>query len=652
MVNDKSNSDKPSSIEGVYKFFDQAPVIIGFVRGEDYVVEFANEGLLRVWKVDQSIFGKSLFSVFPELEVQGFRHLLDNVRTSGNPFTAYEYPITFDRPGVKDTYYFDFIYQPFYENKQITGVIAVGHDVTEKVLAKKSVEREEKKWKQLANTLPVIVWTADDKGNADFFNDLWYETTGMTPEETLGLGWTKAIHPDDLNRCLETWNDALTNRTFYEIEARYRKRDGSFHWVLARGVPIIENDVVTSWYGTSTDITGQKNVEKQLGELVKGRTQEVEQKTGLLDSILKNSTNGISVSEMIFDSNGNVVDAQTILANDAAVKYIGLPKEDYLSRRATYFDPNIIASDYGQACINTLRTGEPFIMRYFLDFTKRWLELTVSKMDERHLIHHFTDVTAIREAELKLERTLDELKYSNANLEEFAYAASHDLKEPIRKSLHYVYRIREELKSKLTDDQKVLFDRLENSQVRMRKLIEDLLEYSQAAKGAADKEEIDLNEEIKLVLEDLELEIQNKSARIEVERLPKIFGSRRQFHQLFQNLIGNALKYNKENTVPQIRISSSIVTGKDARGDIALELREVKIHLIKVSDNGIGFEQIYADKIFKVFTRLHTNERYRGSGIGLSIVKKVVESHNGVVWAESEPSKGAGFYILLPLESI
>lgn len=637
------------NFENTYRFFDQAPVIIGFVRGDDYVIEFANDALLKVWKVDRSVYTKSLFNVFPELEEQGFRALLDNVRKTGNPFKAFEYPIAFERSGAEEIYYFDFIYQPFYEEGVVSGVISVGHDVTEKVLAKKMAERGEKKWQQIANTLPVIVWTADAKGNVDFFNDLWYNTTGLSREDSLGFGWTKTIHPDDIEHCLEVWNAALANHTFYEVQIRYRRKDGNYIWILARGVPIIENKVVVGWYGTSTDITEHKNLEEQLHETAKGREQEIEQKESLLQNILRHSTNGISVSRMILNEQGAVVDAQTILANDAAVKYIGLPKEDYLSKPASYFDPNIIASPYGQACINTLKSGEPFIMRYFLEFTKRWLELTVSRMDDLHLIHHFTDVTMVREAELKLEKTLEDLKYSNANLEEFAYAASHDLKEPIRKAQFYSNRIRRELNETLTVEQRALFDRLENSQERMRKLIEDLLEYSQAAKGLADREVIDLNEEIQSVLEDLELEVRTKEASIHVHQLPVIEGNRRQIHQLFQNLISNALKYDKPGIHPLITVQSETGVGKNFKSDLPEDVADGPFHLIRVTDNGIGFEQVHADRIFKVFTRLHV-QHYKGSGIGLSIVKKVVESHHGFVWAESEPSKGSVFNILLPAD--
>lgn len=646
--NDYPAGREEPEMKNAYQFFSQAPVIIGFVRGENYVIEFANDELLKVWKVDRSVYGRSLFSVFPELESQGFKHLLDTVRTSGNPFTAYEYPISFDRDDAQIIYYFDFIYQPFYEGDQITGVIAVGHDVTEKLYAKRFAERGDRKWKQLADSLPVIIWTADEKGSLDFFNELWYETTGLTPEESLGFGWTRAIHPEDLDRCLEAWNYALTHRTFYEIEARYRTKGDTYQWVLARGIPVFENDKVVNWYGTSTDISSQKIVEGELQTLVKGRTRQVEEKDTLLNSILENSSNGISVSRLMFDPQGNVVDAHTILANDAAVKYIGIPREDYLSKPATYFDPNIISSPYGQACINTLKTGEPFIMRYLVDFSSRWLELTVSGMDSTHLIHHFTDVTTIREAEMKLEKTLEDLRYSNANLEEFAYAASHDLKEPIRKTQYFASRLKSELKDSLNVEQLSMFERLEKSQDRMKKLIDDLLEYSQAAKGKADQEYIDLNNAIAVVLEDLELEIQRKSANIEIVDLPTILGNRRQIHQLFQNLIGNAIKYSRQNVPPEIRVTGKTVKGADVNRALPSDAHQETFHLISIADNGIGFDQMYADNIFKVFTRLHNNDEYKGSGIGLSIVKKVVESHNGFVWAESELEKGAVFFVLFP----
>ena len=588
-------------MNNAYRVFEQAPVIIGFVRGQNYVIEFANDALLAVWKVGADVHGKSLFEVFPELEGQGFRKLLDDVRLTGIPFTAYEHPIVFERNGSSETAYFDFIYKPYVENNDIVGVIAVGYDVTDKILAKRTVERGERKWKQLADSMPVVVWTANEKGEVDFFNKLWYTVTGLTEEETLGRGWATVLHPDDLARCLKTWEEAVENQTFYQMEARLRTKDGSYIWVLGLGVPVVEENVIVSWYGTNTDITEHKTIENQLEDVARDSAKEVQEKTALLNNILKNSTNGISVSRLIRNEAGEVVDAQTIMANDSAVKYIGLPKELYLTKPASFFDPNIIASPYGQACVNTLRTGEPFIMRYFLDFSKRWLELTVSKMDDSHLIHHFTDVTSIREAELKLEKTLEELRYSNANLEAFAYAASHDLKEPIRKAQYFTNRLREMVKSKLQDDELALFDRLQNAHSRMYKLIEDLLEFSQADKGTTENESIDLNEVIANVLEDLELEIQNKEAKLNVSKLPQVRGNKRQVHQMFQNLISNALKYVKDSSAPEVDVRSTALKGREVNYPIPGELRDGDFHLIQVADNGIGFEQKHADNIFKLF---------------------------------------------------
>lgn len=642
-----------SGIEKAYMFFMQAPVVIGFVRGPNYIIELANEGLLKVWKVDAGVIGKSLFDVFPELETQGFRALLDNVRTTGQPYQAYEFPITFNRNGVEQTYYMDFVYQPFYEQDTsvASGVIAVGHDVTRQVEAKRQLGESEKKWRDLANAMPAIVWTAGPDGMVDFLNDRWYELTGRSEADSLGFNWSQALHPDDYDKCLAVWENARQKEILYEIEMRYRASNGEYVWAIARGVPVKANGKVIGWYGTSSEINKQKQLETSLEERVLERTSELREKNKLLDSILTHSSNGISVSELIFDSKGDVIDAQTILANDAAVNFIGLPKDLYLTKPATYFDPNIIASDYGKACINTLNTGEPFIMRYFLDFSKKWLELTVSRMDERHLIHIFTDVTTMKEAQAKLEKTLEDLRYSNANLEEFAYAASHDLKEPIRKYLFYTNRLKEELRDEGDAQKLSLIEKLEGTSMRMNQLVNDLLEYSQAAKGTSDFQPLNLGAIVQGVLEDLELEVQRSQAKITVNALPEVRGNKRQLQQLFQNLLANALKYRKRGAAPEISISSASIRGKKFPDRIPRELHENAFHLIQVRDNGIGFEQKYAESIFNVFTRLHSDFDYRGSGVGLSIVKRVVDGHHGYVWAESEPGKGALFTVILPVST-
>lgn len=390
-----------------------------------------------------------------------------------------------------------------------------------------------------------------------------------------------------------------------------------------------------------------KQLETKTSELEEKTTQLEEQKN-LLNNILQNSSNGISVSKVFRDDNGRVVDALTILANDAAVKYIGLPKDIYLTKRATEIEPNIIGSPYYQACIKTLETGEAFMMQYQMQANGRWLELTVSRLDYMHLIQIFTDVTPIKEAQLKLERLVEELQGSNAKLEEFAHAASHDLKEPIRKIHVFSDRLQSSLSQRMNETEKDLFQRMQNATQRMALLVDDLLAYSQVSLTPVAKEEVDLNKKIGLVLTDLELFIQEKKATIDVGPLPVVKGYRRQLQQLFQNLIANALKYSKSNVAPHLIIRSGKVTGADFPDRVPAERAGQVYHLLDVRDNGIGFEPEQAELIFQLFHRLHGKSEYTGTGIGLALVRKVVDNHQGYVWAEGEPGAGANFRVLLP----
>lgn len=280
-----------------------------------------------------------------------------------------------------------------------------------------------------------------------------------------------------------------------------------------------------------------------------------------------------------------------------------------------------------------------------------YVKITQDQTDKKKYLDELnTKVEDIRKINQKLDSVNNELLKSNSNLQEFAYASSHDLQAPLRNMKHYVQRLREDLGEQLTEGQIGLFKRIENSGDRMMKLIEDLLAFSYIGMGTAQKSEIDLNQQVKDVLDDLELDVAKKGAKITVDTLPKVRGDRRQFQQFFQNLIGNAIKYAKPDVVPEIQISSNEVLGREAKASLPTEVADKSYYFIQLKDNGIGFEPEYAEDIFKVFTRLHGASAYAGSGVGLSIVQKVVENHNGYIWAESKPGEGASFKILLPVE--
>jgi signal transduction histidine kinase len=518
--------------------------------------------------------------------------------------------------------------------------------------------------------------------------------------------------------------------------------------------------------------------------IVQDRTEEnrtihlLEEQKSLLDNILLHSSNGITVGEMIRDGSGKITDIKTILANDAAVRFTGIPKEEYLAKTATEVDPAFTHSPYFQQCVRCMETGEPFITQYYLESIGRWLEVSVSKMDPERQIYIFTDVTPVKEAQLalehssqklktiinrtqsgiltakpvrneqgqiadfrfvlankalaayvhqepeklsgelgsrwftgymtnglfdlfcdtymnnqvnrfdyhytadgidawidmmctrfddevlitftdytpvkqlqlQLEQKVEELKRTNQNLEAFAYAASHDLKEPMRKIRVFSDKLQQKLVQRGDKEDMFFIGRIENAAQRMDILIDDLLAYSHASQGSEMQEQVDLNERLRQVVEDLDVTIQEKKATIEIGLLPTVKGNSRQLQQLFQNLLSNALKYSKPDVSPLISVVSTVVHGEKTGVDLPPVVHNKQYHLIEVRDNGIGFEPEYTERIFQLFQRLHGRTEYAGTGIGLSIAQKVVENHHGYIWAESSPGEGATFKILLPLD--
>lgn len=355
------------------------------------------------------------------------------------------------------------------------------------------------------------------------------------------------------------------------------------------------------------------------------------------------------------------------LANDAHLKIWGRTAEEVIGKPVFEALPEVKGQGYEQLLNGVLTTGKPFYAQelfadlkrdgkqervYFnfvyhplkdLDGSITGIIVVANEVTEQVLIRK-----KVEESEAALIKTNAELTRTNANLEEFAYAASHDLKEPIRKIFVFADRLKQVLSDRMTEEEVNYFHRMERAAIRMRSLIDDLLLYSHVSRGASAFEDIDLNLKVQKVLEDLELEVQEKGATIVVDALPVIKGYRRQLQQLFQNLISNALKYHKKNVVPHIHISCSKVTGAATPLNLTTEEKEKQYYLIEVADNGIGFEQEDAERIFNVFTRLYGNMEYKGTGVGLAIARKVVENHNGFIWATGKPGVGAIFHVLLP----
>lgn len=245
-----------------------------------------------------------------------------------------------------------------------------------------------------------------------------------------------------------------------------------------------------------------------------------------------------------------------------------------------------------------------------------------------------------------LENKVKELDRSNKELEEFAYIASHDLQEPLRKITSFSERLKEKLPANLEPDVQLYLNRMLAATENMRRLIDNLLEFSRTSRTSEPFIKTDLNDIIGQVKADLELNVEETNTEIITGRLPVIDAIPIQMRQLFTNLFTNSIKFKLPDQPPRINITCNELD--DDEKDEYHMRGNGNIYQITVKDNGIGFEQEYALRIFQIFQRLHGKAEYPGSGIGLAICKKIVENHKGHIFARSKPGEGAEFIIIIP----
>ncbi|RYD87879.1 MAG: hybrid sensor histidine kinase/response regulator, partial [Sphingobacteriales bacterium] len=252
----------------------------------------------------------------------------------------------------------------------------------------------------------------------------------------------------------------------------------------------------------------------------------------------------------------------------------------------------------------------------------------------------------VAERTRELTHKNEELELRNHELQQFSWVVSHDLKEPLRKIEMFTKLLQERY---LIDDEKATdySGRTIRASERMSKLITDLLDYSRLSSTVV-PEEVSLNKLIAEIISDLDYTIEQKQALIEVCDLPSVPGVPSQLRQVFQNLIGNSLKFSKEGVTPEISIRWEQIAEKSLDAPAAQDGAYCRI---TVKDNGIGFDEMYLDKIFVIFQSLNDRKVYEGTGIGLAIAKKIVEKHNGLITAKSTKDQGASFIVVLPLQT-
>lgn len=243
------------------------------------------------------------------------------------------------------------------------------------------------------------------------------------------------------------------------------------------------------------------------------------------------------------------------------------------------------------------------------------------------------DITERKETEQKLRQHTEELERSNAELEQFAYVASHDLQEPLRTVASYTQLLARRYKDKLDSDANEFIEYIVGGATRMQDLINDLLSYSRVGTRGEEFNETDMGEIIASVIQNLDLRIKDTGATITYDKMPTVIADDRQLLQLLQNLVSNALKFHGDQA-PKVHIGVK---------------QDAEDYVFSVNDNGIGMDPDYYERIFLIFQRLHGREAYPGTGIGLAICKKIVQRHGGRIWVESMPGAGSTFYFTIPV---
>lgn len=462
------------------------------------------------------------------------------------------------------------------------------------------------------------------------FSPRWAGMLGYASDEIAPAmsSWENLVHPDDLPLCRRLLAQHLAGyRDRYEAVYRMRHRGGHWIWILARG-KAYEWDAEgrpVRMAGTHTDVT----VRQLTMEALRMREQT-----------LKAVLEALPIGIWIANAEGRITSANAAaLAMYPGVRYRALVPEGEQDGNWGEAGRTVAPHDWAlnRAIKNREKVTEQLVEIEFSDGSKKTvLNSGLPILDEQGNPLGAVAVNQDMTTWLKLEQDLlqrsQQLEESNRELEQFAYVASHDLQEPLRKVSSFAQLFSRKYSDRLDQTGQTYIDFMVDGANRMQTLIDDLLHYSRLTRGGRTRHEVDMNRIMQGVLADLQLAIRDAGADVRAAPLPVILGDAGQLRALMQNLISNAVKYRAKDRCPIVEIGAR---------------KEPGIVTFWIRDNGIGIHPRYFERIFVIFQRLHARSEYPGTGIGLAICKKIVDNHGGRIWVESTPEQGATFFFTL-----
>ncbi|MBC8164135.1 MAG: PAS domain S-box protein [Roseiflexaceae bacterium] len=511
---------------------------------------------------------------------------------------------------------------------QIVQWIGTNNDTDDQKQLAAAVEASEARYRDLAESMSMLVWTALPDGRVDYFNQHWFTYTGLDPNDSMSWNWGPAIHPADLAPMTERWTHSLRTGEPFQYEFRFTRHDGGYRWYIteallksdARGTP-------TKWYGSAIDIDARKRAEQELAESEAQFRQITE-----------------AMPQFVWTTQP---DGYHTYFNQRWFDYTGTALEQV---RGEGWSKLLHPEDYERTLEvwnHALQTGEPYDIEYRLREAAtgeyNWFlgrAAAIHESDGR-IVEWFgtcTDIDAQKRAERalieqaeSLARATTSLEERNRELDQFAYVTSHDLKAPLRGIANLSQWIEEDLGEHVTEEIRRQLELLRGRVHRMEGLIDGILQYSRIGRVRSTVEQVDLSQ---LLPDIVDLLAPPAQVVIEIAKdLPTLEAERVHIQQVFGNLIGNAIKHGGGPADLRIAVSS-----RDAGA----------AYEFAVSDNGPGIAPQYHEKVFVMFQTLSSRDKVEGTGLGLSLVKKIVELYGGRIWLESQEGAGATFRLLWP----
>ncbi len=599
-----------------------------------------NRRLLNL--TDDQVIGQTMLSVSPGLKTTDVLERYIRVVETGEP----------DRFELPYFYQGQLNYYDVSAVKRGDGLVITLQNKTAEHQARLQQREMADTFMAVLNSMPdglnVLEIIRDDAGllqdmRYQYLSSTIYSDTGLTPDQMIGQSM-RTLFPGVIeSRFWQGFEAVLTTGEPQRFEVHYTQ-DGYDNTLLCQVTQLDADRLITTY---------------QIVNDIKRAEQAQEQQARLLQTVIDTSPAGIILYKAIRTSapeeSATITDFRVELANSAGAQIVGRqPTADFIGRLMSDLLPSAEGREFFRTVAQVVEIGQSrvWLMPYFADGINGWFNMSLIRQGSDEVVVTFLDVTNLVQLQEQLEYRNFELQRSNESLQSFAYIASHDLQEPLRKIQAFSDLIRSQYTEGLHPEAAELFSRMQVAAERMSLLMKDLLTYSRISNQQRVLQSVSLMNLLHELMDDLSVIIQETGACIHLDELPAITGEETQLRQLFQNLLSNALKFCNPALPPDVRVQCQRVACQDLPATLLATTGPglgPAYWAISVVDNGIGFDEKYLDRIFQVFQRLHGRTEYMGSGIGLAIVRKVAENHRGFVTASSQPGQGSTFTVYLPV---